>query len=280
MTKINDLFVNSYEKGRDVQIRTHLGEEVDGRAVWQKLEEPIKDINIEELQYNESLNHIYEKIDKVDKEFLMSENELNPKSNHFLLQLRNLVKSKSNFIIKINRILQLGFNAGQLSIFIEKNTLPEDRSEKIAKLFYKYKLNELETYVSLDKQEIIDKQLPQLGGQNLNYKQKYLKYKNKYLKLKLLGGNKCTKCGSDWIYVSKRGHSLCESCYKEQNAIVHEYHRIQNLAFEDLKQNDRKNAIIKLQKVIELRNKLEKEYFSERDKSHDRLEMSHEKFAN
>ena len=237
MTKINELFLNAYEKGRDVQVRTHAGEEVDGREVWQKIEQPIKDIDIEELQYNESLNKIYKKIDKIDKEFLLTENELNPKSNHFLLQLRNLVKAKSNFIIKINRLLQLGFNAGQLSIFIEKNTLPEDRSKKISKLFYKYKLNELETYVSQDKQEIIDKQLPQLGGQNSNYKEKYLKYKEKYLELKLylFGGTKCTNCGSDWTYVSKKGQSLCEECYKVQNAIVREYHKIQDLALEDLK---------------------------------------------
>ena len=181
MRKINDLFIKAYEKGRDVQLRTHTGEEVDGKGEWHKLEEPIKDINIKELHYNESLNHIYEKIDKVDKEFLMSENELKPIHNHYFLQLRNLVKSKSNFIIKINRILQLGFNAGQLSIFIEKNTLPKDKSDKISKLFYKYKLNELETYVSLDKQEIIDKEMPQSGGNN--YKHKYLKYKQKYLEL-------------------------------------------------------------------------------------------------
>ena len=32
---INDLFLNAYEKGRDVQIRTHVGEEVDGKEVWQ-----------------------------------------------------------------------------------------------------------------------------------------------------------------------------------------------------------------------------------------------------
>jgi hypothetical protein len=112
----------------------------------------------------------------------MTENEFNPKSNHFLLQLRNLVKAKSNFIIKVNRILQLGFNAGQLSIFIEKNTLPEDRLKIISKLFNKYKLNKLETYVSQENQEIIDKELPQSGG--YDYKQKYLKYKQKYLEYK------------------------------------------------------------------------------------------------
>lgn len=124
----------------------------------------------------------------------MSNNETNPKSNHFLLQLRNLVQKKSNFIIKINRILQLGFNAGQLSIYIEKNTLPIDRAKKIKKLLNEYKLDKLETYVDLQKQkqinEQINKQINQSGG--YNYYQKYLKYKNKYLQLKqdLFGGHK------------------------------------------------------------------------------------------
>ena len=31
MLLINDLFVNAYEKGRDVQLRTHDGEKVDGK---------------------------------------------------------------------------------------------------------------------------------------------------------------------------------------------------------------------------------------------------------
>jgi len=187
MNFINNLFFNAYNKGRDVQVRTHDGEDVDGKAVWQKLEEEVKDIQILEMKYNDSLNKIYEKINEIDKKFSMTENEFNPKSNHFLLQLRNLVVSKSNFIIKINRILQLGFNAGQLSIFIEKNTLPEDRAEIIKKIFDKYKLNELETYVSTDKQEEINKQIKKQEGGNVNYnvnfKHKYLKYKIKYLQL-------------------------------------------------------------------------------------------------
>jgi hypothetical protein len=185
MLLINDLFVNAYEKGRDVQLRTHDGEKVDGKDEWEKLETKVKKIEITEIKYNDSLNKIYEKIDKIDRKFLMTENEYNPTSNHFLLQLKNLVVSKSNFIIKINRILQLGYNAGQLSIFIEKNTLPEDRAEIIKKVFDEYKLNNLETYISSDKQEDINKQMKELKqeGGNLDYKQKYLKYKQKYIQL-------------------------------------------------------------------------------------------------
>ena len=183
--------MKAYEAGRDVQLRTQSGEKVDGKAVWQTLEKPVENIDIPEMKYNDSLNTIYEKIDEIDKEFNMSDNENNPISNHFLLQLRNLVVKKSNFIIKINRILQLGFNAGQLSIFIEQNTLPQDRINKIRKIFYKYKLNELETYISKDKLENIDKIFDKLhdekskqSGGNINHYNKYIKYKQKYLKLK------------------------------------------------------------------------------------------------
>jgi len=195
---INNLFQNAYKKGREVQEVEHSGKEIDGRAIWQELEKTVEKLNISEMKYNDSLEKVYKKIDKIDKQFNMSNNETNPKSNHFLLQLRNLVKKKSNFIIKINRILQLGFNAGQLSIYIEKNTLPIDRAKKIKKLFKKYKLDKLETYVDLQKQkqineqinEQINTQINQNGG--YNYYQKYLKYKNKYLQLKqdLFGGHK------------------------------------------------------------------------------------------
>ena len=33
------------------------------------------------------------------------------------MQLKNLVEKKSNFEIKMNRVLQLAYNAGQLSIY-------------------------------------------------------------------------------------------------------------------------------------------------------------------
>jgi protein-arginine kinase activator protein McsA len=159
---------------------------------------------------------------------------------------------------------------------------------------------DLDTYVSIDNQNIINMKIHdhiisdvitdsiansiQKGG-NL-YKQKYLKYKQKYLELKYkLYGNgkkniKCNKCGSEWIYTSKKGQSLCEECYNEQNQLVREYHKIQNDALEDVKINNIIGAIDKLRKVIILRNKVAQEYFPNRDKSNDRPEMSHEKFAN
>jgi hypothetical protein len=51
------------------------------------------------------------------KVFGMNKSEFNTKCNHFFCQLMNLVDKKSNFEIKLNKIMKLGFYAGQLSVF-------------------------------------------------------------------------------------------------------------------------------------------------------------------
>ena len=65
-------------------------------------------------------------MDKIISKYKMDESEFNPKSNHFFYQLKNLVKAKSNFNIKLNRVMQLDFNDGQLSVFIDRGTLTDD----------------------------------------------------------------------------------------------------------------------------------------------------------
>jgi hypothetical protein len=110
----------------------------------------------------------------------------------------------------------------------------------------------------------------------MDYKQKYLKYKQKYLHLKkFIGMGKkdltCVKCGSDWIFISSKGQILCEDCYKEQHKKVLEYHKIQENAYTDIKNNDIDNGIKKLEEVIKLRNKLIEEYFDKSDRGHDRF---------
>lgn len=116
-----------------------------------------------------------------------------------------------------------------------------------------------------------------------DYKKKYIKYKLKFLQLKKLIGrgkeDKCTHCSSEWIYQSRKGQSLCEECWREQNAIVKEYHKIQESAKQDFIQGEKKSGIEKLKKVVELRNYLNDTYFADRDRSNDRQEMSHEMFA-
>ena len=91
------------------------------------------------MKYNFYMNNII-------LEFEMDKSEFYPKSNHFFCQLMNLVDKKSDFQIKLNKIMQLGYNAGQLSVFIERNTLPEDRMVIITDFIESNNMLELETY--------------------------------------------------------------------------------------------------------------------------------------
>ena len=104
------------------------------------------------------------------------------------MQLKNLVDKKSNFQIELYRVLQLAYNAGQLSIFIERGDLPQD----IVDFFEEHNLRDLDTYISLENQQIINERylrdfnIDMKGGSHMkdNYYSKYLKYKTKYLQLK------------------------------------------------------------------------------------------------
>ena len=207
MSNLQLWFNKAFEAGKNVQQQEHKGEMVDGRAVWGEIESKISDLKDreltddsgEKLKYNFSLNDLYSKMDGIIENFDMDKSEFTPKSNHFFMQLKNLVKNKSNFNIQLNRVAQLGFNAGQLSIFLEKGTLPEDRRELIAKLVKEYKMLELDTYVSSDVQLTINRKYLdgtkfdlsitqiddklQEGITNMYYV-KYMKYKSKYLKLR------------------------------------------------------------------------------------------------
>jgi hypothetical protein len=206
--------MRGFNSGKSAQKLEHKHETVDGKAVWGKIESELsslKDVNLtdddgENLKYNSSLNELYDEMDVIINKFGMSLSEFCPKSNHFFTQLKNIVKAKSNFNIQINRIAQLGFNAGQLSVFIKKNTLCEDRRKLVADLVEKYNMFNLDTYVSLDVQSVINTKYldgteydlnrtereikhkdagdeEQEGG-GKSYYEKYMKYKAKYMKLK------------------------------------------------------------------------------------------------
>ena len=181
---VKSLFNEAYEAGRSVQTREHAGEVVDGKQVWQELEtktgelknKDLTDMAGEKIKYNSDLENIYIKMDEIISKFKMDESEFDPKSNHFFCQLKNLVKSKSNFNVQLNRVMQLGFNAGQLSIFLEKNTLPEDRRDIIKEIVTENKMLKLKTYIDPVKQDLINKlYLNQSGGYN-----KYNKYTKQY----------------------------------------------------------------------------------------------------
>lgn len=182
--KIADLFNEAFEEGRNVQIKEHAGEEVDGRQVWQKLEVKTgelknKDLTNragEKLKYNLELETIYSLMDEIIAKYKMDESEFDPKSNHFFCQLKNLVKAKSDFNIQLNRVMQLGFNAGQLSVFIDRGTLLDDRKDEIIQFVTQYKMLELDTYIESDKQDTINElYLTQIGG-NKHLKKYFINY--------------------------------------------------------------------------------------------------------
>jgi hypothetical protein len=163
MTNVQQLFEKAFRAGREVQIKEHSGEAVDGRLIWNELEQTtnkLKDIPLTNdghvLKYNMSLQPIYREMNDIITHFGMDKSEFNPKSNHFFCQLMNLVDKKSNFEMKLNKIMQLGFNAGQLSIFLERKTLPVDRQDVITDFIQRNNMLELNTYVSPEKQEIIN----------------------------------------------------------------------------------------------------------------------------
>lgn len=188
MSKLKNLFRNVYDTARDVQIKEQNKEKIDGRAIWNEIEESIKSIDIEDLEYREELKPIYEKMDLIIDKYEMRASEMKPISNHFFMQLKNLVDKKSNFQIKLNRVLQIAYNAGQLSIFIERDKLQQD----IVDFIEEHNLLDLDTYISLENQQIINERylrdfnIDMKGGYiEDKYYSKYLKYKTKYLQLKL-----------------------------------------------------------------------------------------------
>lgn len=187
---IRDLFNTTFAKAVKVQEDTQNPERVgpipDGRKIWQEIEKTVETVELpSDMEYrHDILDKIYEEMDKIDKKYNMSPNENEPISNHFFLQLKNLVVKKSNFIVKANRILQLAFNAGQLSVFIKNNNVPKE----VANLIEKYNMNDIETYLTpkdIEKINIILNKKSMQGG-TFDYKQKYLKYKQKYFQLKHL----------------------------------------------------------------------------------------------
>ena len=164
MITTRKLYDISFRTGVQVQLKEQSGESVNGQTEWNKLEEKTGELKNQVLlddgvilRYNSSLKPIYEMMKVYIEKFKMDgANEFNPKSNHFFCQLMNLVDKKSNFEIKLNKIMQIGFNAGQLYVFLERNTLPFDRNNEIKQFIETNNMLDLDTYVSHDTQHIID----------------------------------------------------------------------------------------------------------------------------
>ncbi len=183
--------------------------DIDGRKIWGILESKVTKIELEEMNYNNSLRNIYNEMNDIIIKYNMNSSEFDPKFYHFFMQLKNLVETKSNFILKINRIMQLAYNAGQLSVFLDNIDKQEKKYQEalddIKKIVDKYNMKELDTYVSNANQEKINTYIKDIiiedikkeldgvllksqeGGNNNDldiFRQKYLKYKKKYLELK------------------------------------------------------------------------------------------------
>lgn len=224
-------------KAQELEQTLKEGKIINGRGIWGSIEsrtgqfidivlkdlenleilknlKDLKDLedleDLEDLKYND--NHdLYKEMSNTITIYKMDNNEMNPKSNHFFMQLMNLVIKKSQYKIKLNKILQLAFNAAQLKVFIDKwqKDNKDNKDEKysytndITKIFNKYKLDSLDTYVSIETQEKINEMMnflqfkfdfedidikdfmghtdKQSGGFNdiLSLKHKLLKYKTK-----------------------------------------------------------------------------------------------------
>ena len=190
MFSVKKLYDNAFRIGREVQIKEQNGQDVDGRAMWNTLEHTtnkLKDLSLtndsEILQYNLTLRPIYLEMSKLIIRFEMDKSEFNPKSNHFFSQLMNLVDKKSNFEIKLNKIMQIGFNAGQLSVFLENNNLPSNQTD-IAHFIMRNNMLDLDTYVNSKTQEIINsKYLSSFHGGKHSLKRRSYHKKKKTSKL-------------------------------------------------------------------------------------------------
>jgi len=155
---IQKLFKQVYKIAYEVQRESHNGQKIDGKRVWQEIEKSVEHINLPKMKYIDTLNDIYDMMDVIIDKYCMEINEYYPKSNHFFMQLKNLVVKKSDYIIKLNRVLQLAYNAGQLNYFLnssEYNTL--DQIKDIKHIYDDHNLNKLDTYISSENIEIINR---------------------------------------------------------------------------------------------------------------------------
>jgi hypothetical protein len=122
------LFNKVLDIGYKVQIAEDLGEKIDGRSIWGSIENIFKSINIKMFLYEYQFN------DKLYKDIhgLNIKDEFNPKVNHFLLQLYNLVEIKSDKrIIELYRLFQIAYNLGQLKYNYDKNKITKEMKKVI-----------------------------------------------------------------------------------------------------------------------------------------------------
>jgi hypothetical protein len=143
---------------------------------------------------NDIYDYVYNTLDmKGDEYDDKIDHELWEKK-HFFLQLIRIIKNNPEFSFR--RLMQIAYNIGQLSNYIDNDPLFAGEPKKY---FYDNDLYKISAYVDFSKctafvtedvmelndeleNEIIKLSLKSGGGNN--YYEKYIKYKNKYLKLK------------------------------------------------------------------------------------------------
>ena len=220
MTTIKSLFDKIISLAYNVQSNEqdpNITNKPNGRSIWGSIEKVsgkdiLLDDNNEKMEFDgkkldgKKLDDVYADI-KEDVCKITKDNEMNPKSNHFFAQLKNLVVEKAKYKLHINRLLQLAYNIGQLKVFIDnsKNDKPnpEYLNPKIFEHVQKYNLFDIDLYISPKTQEIINKKyshkineiieavnsidiinpMEQSGGFIDEY-HKYVKYKAKYMNKK------------------------------------------------------------------------------------------------
>ena len=159
--QINRLFNSVVHIGYVVQILTHQGDSLNGKAIWGRIEKKVDKIKInddDDIKYNQSLKSIYDIMSKLIDKYDMNDNQ-HILYYHCFTQLKNLVDTKSAFKIQIYRILQIAYNIGQLLYFMD-NSESESSLNEIKDFVYTYNLHLLDTYVSKPIQQEINKVLP------------------------------------------------------------------------------------------------------------------------
>jgi len=176
--KINKLFELTFDLARYIQEFEHNGISMNDKLIFKEIKKNFTKEPINDLKYNESLNDIYTKMNDLIKEHSIKDIDNKPSINKFFLQLKKIIVKKSNYTVRVNKILQIAYNSGRLKTLIDLDMVPE-----YIKDFYEDNdMDNLKTYLNEDKIDEVNEYLKSIkkGGymkeiDNLNKLDLYLK---------------------------------------------------------------------------------------------------------
>ncbi len=116
-------------------------EKIDEQSIWKNIEQDMIGINIENLYYKSQLLSILKKTN-FDKNY-----------SSFVKKIEKLLNKNYNLKITMIGILKIAYFAGKISILIKMNKL----SEEIKKFIETNNILDLDTYISKEDQEKINK---------------------------------------------------------------------------------------------------------------------------